>query len=343
MNLDLWQLYRLMFRSRMFETAVAGLWEQGLISGEMHLGLGEEAISAGVIAHLRDGDALALDHRGTPELLMRGVDAVLLLKEFLGRPDGLCRGQGGHMHLFSPELLAMTSGIVGAAGPAAAGFGLAAQQRRPGCVAVAFFGEGAANQGMLLESFNLAVAWKLPLLFVCKDNRWAITTSSPEVTGGKLTERAQGFGLATFDVDGSEVEAVWLAAGQAIERARRGEPAFIHATCAHPEGHFLGDQLLRAARRPLKELSPKVGPLLKAALASKGTSYSDRVKGIFHVLGRIQAVQRDEKVVEKDPLVKTRLKLQADPPRLDALEAEISAEILTAFQNALAGEGSARG
>ena len=149
--MDSWLVYRQMLKSRLFEEAVAVLWEHGLISGEMHLGTGEEAIVAGVVLQLKDGDAMALDHRGTSALLMRGVDPYLLLREFLGQPDGLCKGMGGHMHLFAPELLAASSGIVGASGPAAAGFALASQYLRPGAVSVAFFGEGATNQGMLLE------------------------------------------------------------------------------------------------------------------------------------------------------------------------------------------------
>ncbi len=119
MALEPEKLYRMMYRSRYFEHAVAGLWQQGKISGEMHLSMGEEAICAGINDHLKKGDALALDHRGTAPLLMRGVNPVSLLKEFLGKSDGICRGQGGHMHLFEPDLLAASSGIVGAAGPAA--------------------------------------------------------------------------------------------------------------------------------------------------------------------------------------------------------------------------------
>jgi len=167
MQAELWDLYELMLRSRTFENAVKQLWEDGLISGEMHLGTGEEAICAAIVAQLQPGDALALDHRATPPLLMRGVDPLLLLSEFMGKPDGLCSGAGGHMHLFSPQHLAASSGIVGASAPAAVGFALAALRLRPGTLAVAFFGEGAINQGMLLEAFNLAAVWKLPVLFVC--------------------------------------------------------------------------------------------------------------------------------------------------------------------------------
>ncbi|MBE3063569.1 MAG: thiamine pyrophosphate-dependent dehydrogenase E1 component subunit alpha, partial [Spirochaetes bacterium] len=178
MDVDLWSLYRQMLRSRLVETEVIRFWDDGLISGEMHLGIGEEGVAAAVVSRMREGDAMALDHRGTPALVMRGIDLVSLFKELLGRPDGLCCGRGGHMHLISRELLSASSGIVGASGPAAAGFALAAKRLRPGSLSAAFFGEGAMNEGMLMESLNLAAVWKLPVLFVCKDNQLSITTLS---------------------------------------------------------------------------------------------------------------------------------------------------------------------
>ena len=195
MSPDIWSLYSLMLKSRLFEEAVTQLWKDGLISGEMHLGTGEEAIVAGIVSQLRDGDSMALDHRGTPPMLMRGVDPALILRELLGYADGLCGGMGGHMHLYSREHLAASSGIVGAAGPTAAGFALSAQHLRPGAIAVAFFGEGAMNQGMLMESLNLASVWNLPVLFVCKYDGWSITTQSERTTGGTLDERSRGLGV----------------------------------------------------------------------------------------------------------------------------------------------------
>ena len=152
---DMWTLYAAMLRSRLYEEAVAKLWQDGLISGEMHLGTAEEAVVAGVVAQLRDGDAMALDHRGSAALIMRGVDPLAILRELLGCPDGLCGGMGGHMHLFSKEHLAASSAIVGAEGPAAAGFALAARHLNPGAIAAAFFGEGAMNQGLLTEKERL--------------------------------------------------------------------------------------------------------------------------------------------------------------------------------------------
>lgn len=336
MNIDLWLVYRQMLRSRLFEEAVMVLWERGLISGEMHLGTGEEAIMAGVVLQVQDGDALALDHRGTAALLMRGVDPVQLLKEFLGQPEGLCHGMGGHMHLFAPEFLAASSGIVGSSGPAAAGFALASQYLRAGRVAVAFFGEGATNQGMLLESLNLAVAWRLPVLFVCKDNQWEITTPGASVTGGILTERARGFGMPAVDVDGSDVEAVWAAAGDAIQRARQGEgPTFLHASCVHLQGHFLGDQLLRIASNPLRELDSTTVPMIKAFLRRKGAPVNERLRSVSRIMATISQAPTTRSIQNKDPLVFARLKLVSAPARLDQIEGEVSMEIQSIVETAL--------
>lgn len=335
MQPDLWSLYKQMLRSRLFEEVVAMLWREGLISGEMHLGTGEEAAIAGVVDHLRDGDAMALDHRGTAALLMRGVDPNLLLREFLGRSDGLCSGMGGHMHLFAPELLAASSGIVGASGPAAAGFALAGISLRPGSLAISFAGEGATNQGMMMEAMNLTVAWKLPVLFACKDNTLAIATPSQAVTGAPLVERARGFGMPACEVDGSDVEAVWLAAHEAVERARiGGGPTFLNIHCVHLEGHFLGDALLRMRRRPLEEMGPRTGGLIRAATRRKGAPLRQRVAGLESILSLI--ARQDDKLLEQgDPLPKTRLRLAEEPAPLEALEQAVFEEIQEALKAAL--------
>lgn len=328
MEPDRWSLYRDMLRSRRFEEAVRELWERGAISGEMHMGLGEEAVAVGVVDHLEEGDAMALDHRGTPPLVARGVDLVLLLKEFLGRPDGLCSGMGGHMHLFSPDHLAASSGIVGASGPSAVGFALAAQLLRPGKLAIAFFGEGAMNQGMLMESLNLAASWKLPVLFVCKDDAWAITTRSPDVTGGSLTKRAEGFGLPAQEVDGTDVDAVWAAAAPAVARARRGKgPSFLLAHCSHLEGHFLGDPLRRVIRKPVEQVKQMAGPMLRSATQPKGASLPRRAASLGAVtslLGKSAA----RELWRRDPVERTRRLLsKADSRRLEKLEQEVVQQI----------------
>lgn len=326
---DPWSLYALMLRSRLFEEGIAALWHDGLISGEMHLGTGEEAVIAGAVAHLRDGDAMALDHRGTAALLMRGVDPVLLAREMLGRPDGLCRGMGGHMHLFSKEHLAASSGIVGAEGPTAAGFALAAQYLGSGAVAVAFFGEGAMNQGMLMESMNLSSVWHLPVLFVCKDDNWAITTQSDTLTGGDLNQRARGLGIPAVDVDGLEVGDVWEACRSAFERARSGHgPTFLRARCLHLEGHFLGLQLLRIVRDPLGILTEMAGPLTHSFLRAGGAPLRERVAGLKAVLAAVLSTLRDpRRDTARDPIPRARNGLLSDQARLQALEDQIGQEI----------------
>jgi pyruvate dehydrogenase E1 component alpha subunit len=334
---DLWSLYTGMLKSRLFEEAIAKLWHDGLISGEMHLGTGEEAIISGVVAHLREGDAMALDHRGTAALVMRGIDPVLILRELLGHSDGLCGGMGGHMHLFSKEYLAASSGIVGAEGPTAAGFALSAQYLHPGAIAVAFFGEGAMNQGMLMESLNLSSAWNLPVLFVCKDDSWAITTRSVKVTGGNLNERARGLGVPAVEVDGCDVTAVWEAAQGAIERARSGQgPSFLHARCVHFEGHFLGFQLLRIVRDPLREMPDIAVPLTRSFLRRGGAALHERLTGLKTVLKAVLSTMRDPRQDSaNDPIRHARTTLQSDPVRLQKLEDQVEKEISNVLAAAL--------
>ena len=241
------------------------------------------------------------------------------------------------MHLFSKEHLTASSGIVGASGPTAAGFGLAAQYLRPGAVAVAFFGEGAMNQGMLMESMNLASVWNLPVVFVCKDDRWSITTKSNQTTGGDLNERATGLGLPFMEVDGRDVLAVWEAANQAITRARSGQGAtFLHASCVHFEGHFLGFQLIRAIRDPLHEIPDISIPLMKSFLQPGGASLPERLRGLKTVIVTTHSTMTDaRREVSSDPLVLVRGTLQSEPMRLLDLEDQIVEEIGDVVESAL--------
>jgi len=330
------QLYRDMFLARAFELAIADLWRRGLISGEMHLGTGEEAVAAGVCRHLQSGDALALDHRATPVLTILGVDMVLMLKEMLGRPDGLCRGRGGHMHLFSRKHLAASSGIVGAAGPLAAGFGLSAKVLRPGSAALAFFGDGAMNQGMLLESFNLAVAWKLPVVFVCKNNGWAITTRSSSVSGGDPVTRARGFGLETLEADGLDPVEVSKAAGWAVTAARRGSgPHFLHLPCPRLDGHFLGDPMIRTARSPASEGRDVFGKVISAVLSRSGGGIAARAASLVEMTGMLARSLLDRRDGGRDPLTRTRKTLGGNSTEVVKMEEQVLGEVSRAVAEAL--------
>ena len=335
--MDCWHLYHLMKKSRRFEEEVAQLWKNGLISGEMHLGTGEEAIIAGTVSQLAPGDSMAVDHRGSAAFLMRGVDPILLVLEMLGDENGLCGGLGGHMHLHAKEFIAASSGIVGSAGPSAAGFALAAQHNNPGAVTLAFFGEGAMNQGMLMESLNLAAVWNLPVLFICKDDDWSITTKTQTLTGGDLEDRVRGLGVRYLEVDGLDVQKVWEAANQGILRARSGEgPSFLRARCVHLEGHFLGLLNLRVIRDPLRELPGVIGPLIKSILSLGGAPLAVRVAGLKTVLSHILDTLRDPRQnPTSDPIIRLRNVLKADQARLNNLDKQVEEEIAAIFISAL--------
>lgn len=322
-ELEIWQLYRMMLRSRLFENAVMKLWEEGKITGEMHLGTGEEAIVAGVVSQLEEGDAIAVTHRGTPQFIMRGVDPVLLLLEFFGHSKGLCSGKGGHMHLFSKEHLIAASGIVGSSGPAATGFALALNYQKKNKIAVAFLGEGAINQGMMLESMNLASVWNLPVLFVCCDNDWAVSTTTSSLIGGNLIDRAKGFGIEGYEVNGTDVEAVWKVANEAISKMRNnGSPQFIHASCVHMEGHFLGDPLLRYYRNP--NMMTEAADSLKEYA---GESLDEVLLLLRKIGGQLKK--------KGDPIVFIQKKLKSYADRLKQVEEEVNKEIERIVNNAL--------
>lgn len=327
-SIDLLKIYRQMYRSRMFEEHVVQIWNEGLITGEMHTGIGEEAVNTGIVTQLVEGDALALDHRGTAPSIIRGVDPKKLLWEFMGQQNGLCSGMGGHMHIFSKSHLLASSGIVGSSGPAGTGFALAAKYLRPGKIAVAFFGEGAVNEGMMMESFNLASVLKLPLLFVCKNNDIAISTISSEVTAGKIIDRVATFDIPAKEIDGTDVEIVWHTANEAISRARSGEgPSFLLTKCKHLHGHFLGDPLLRIVHKPIKELGKITPGLLKSATRIKGASLSERTESIKEVLSLLTRTIKSKYSDKDDPLLLLKKKLGDATNEIEAIEQDVKHEM----------------
>lgn len=329
------QLYRQMYRSRLFEEHVMQIWNDGLITGEMHMGIGEEGINAGIVSQLIDGDALALDHRVTSPSIIRGVDSKDLLLEFMGHHQGICSGMGGHMHIYSKKLLLASSGIVGASGPAGVGFALAAQHLRPENITVAFFGEGAINQGMMMESLNLSSVLKLPVLFVCKDNGMSITTQSSQVTAGKLVERVKSFDIPAKELDGSDVDLVWQAANEAIADLRSGKgPSFILAKCKRPQGHFLGDPLLRVVEKPVQELTRISGPLVKSAVNFRGAPMKERVKSLKNIVSLLGKTTKDRFSDKQDPLLKIREKID-DQEAITSIEEEVNKEMKRVIEEVL--------
>lgn len=194
----------------------------GPVPGEMHLAAGQEPVAAGVCAHLRAEDTVVGTHRPHHFAIAKGVPLDRMTAEIFGKAGGLSRGKGGHMHLFDPEHKFSCSGIVGASLPPASGAALAAKKAGKDWVAVAFFGEGAANQGAFHESLNLAALWKLPALFVCEDNKYAISVDKTHSTAIRSNaERAAAYGIPGIAVTTNDAIEVFAAAGEAIARASR--------------------------------------------------------------------------------------------------------------------------
>src|SRR5918911_578322 len=224
MTNDLLSLYRVMLRIRLCEEQLAKSYQRGLIHGACHTYVGEEAIAAGVCAHLRADDVVFSTHRGHGHALAKGVPPRQLVAELFGRETGCSRGRGGSMHLFAPEVGMMgTSGIVGPCILQATGAGYTSKILKADRVGVAFFGDGASNNGAFHEGLNMASIWKLPALFVCENNMYATEVPFAYAAGNaEVAERAAGYGIPGLAVDGNDVLAVYKAAGEAVQRARSG-------------------------------------------------------------------------------------------------------------------------
>src|SRR5213594_1782780 len=243
---ELLELYRRMLLIRLCEERLAKSHQRGLIHGACHTYVGQEAVAVGVCSHLRRDDVIFSTHRGHGHALAKGLPPTELIAELFGRATGCSRGRGGSMHLFAPEIGLMgTSGIVGPCILQAAGAGYSFKLLKTDRVAVAFFGDGAANNGAFHEGLNMAGIWRLPVLFVCENNQFATEIPFDYAAGNaSVAPRGAAYGLPGFEVDGNDVEAIGKVAGGAVERARTGGGATLiecktYRTRPHAEG--MGD------------------------------------------------------------------------------------------------------
>jgi pyruvate dehydrogenase E1 component alpha subunit len=237
-------VYSKMLRIRKFEETAGVLFAQGLIPGLIHLYIGEEAVAVGVCSALEKDDFIVSTHRGHGHCIAKGGDVKKMMAELLGRETGYCRGRGGSMHIVVPEIGVMgCSGIVGAGMVIAAGLGLAVNVRKTDRVVACFFGDGASNTGTFHESLNLSAIWRLPVVFVCENNMYAISVSTKKSTSVKnVADRAAGYGIPGIVVDGMDVMTVHGVVRDAVKRARRGEgPTLIECKTYRFRGHFEGD------------------------------------------------------------------------------------------------------
>ena len=297
MTLDtptLLEMQRRMLRIRHFDERASKMVKRGQIPGTVHTSIGQEAQVVGACMALGDGDYMTGNHRSHGHPIGKGSPLGPLMAELVGKGTGVCGGKGGSLHLADFNVGSLgESGIVGSSIPIATGAALSAKVLGNGKVALAFFGDGAANQGCLYEAMNMSGSWDLPVVFLCENNQYALSTPAHTVTSGVIADRAAGFGIAGVRVeDGQDILKVYDATREAVERARRGEgPTLIEVVTYRFHEHSEGLRL--------------------------GTDYRDAAE--------------KEAWLQRDPIVLFRQRLVADgvatDAELDALEAEVIAEV----------------
>ncbi len=246
--------YRQMLKIRLFEEQVNQLYQSAKMPGLAHLYIGQEAVAVGVCEALRRDDYITSTHRGHGHCLAKGASLDRMFAELLGKAPGYCRGKGGSMHIADQETGNLgANAIVGGSAGIATGAAMSAKMRGTDQVAVCFFGEGALGQGLLYETMNMAALWKLPVIYVCENNRYNEYTHYRETTAGELENRPEAFGIHAESIDGQEVALVHTTTARLVERARRGDgPSFLICDTYRFHGHHVGD-IDRAYYRSKKE------------------------------------------------------------------------------------------
>ena len=240
-------LLKRMMTIRAFEETAGKQFYKGQIPGFIHLSTGQEAVSVGVCAALKDDDYIGTTHRGHGHIIAKGVNLDRMMAELYGRIDGFCKGKGGSMHVFDKAKGVLgANGIVAGGIPIVTGGALSAKLDGKGQVAVAFFGDGASNEGAFHEAVNLASVWKLPAIYVCENNQYGEFTPNSEASAVKqISQRAPAYNIPGVSVDGNDVEVVYAAAVEAVNRARSGGgPTLVECNTYRWHGHFHGEEAL---------------------------------------------------------------------------------------------------
>ncbi|HCV73456.1 MAG TPA: pyruvate dehydrogenase (acetyl-transferring) E1 component subunit alpha [Agrobacterium sp.] len=277
--------YEVMRTIRAFEERLHVEFATGEIPGFVHLYAGEEASAAGVMAHLRDSDCIASNHRGHGHCIAKGVDVYGMMAEIYGKKTGVCGGKGGSMHMFSKEKHFYGGhGIVGAQVSLGTGLAFANKYRGNDNVSVTYFGDGAANQGQVYESFNMAALWKLPIIYIVENNRYAMGTSTARATAqSNYSLRGQSFGIPGIQVDGMDVRAVKAAADQALEHCRSGKgPIILEMLTYRYRGHSMSDPAKYRSKDEVQKMRSEHDPIeqVKARLLEQGWASEDELKAI---------------------------------------------------------------
>jgi acetoin:2,6-dichlorophenolindophenol oxidoreductase subunit alpha len=235
--------YRAMRMIRRFEERIMDEVATGDIPGNTHLYAGQEASAVGICMRLREDDYISSTHRGHGHCIAKGVEIDGMMAELFGRSSGTCGGKGGSMHIADLRKgMLGANGIVAGGAPITCGAALSAKMRGSGQIAIAFAGDGAMNEGVMAESFNLAKIWMLPIIFVIEDNGFGEATANSFASAGNFLQRAAGYGIPGIAVDGTDFFAVYEAAGEAIARVRSGGgPMMLHIEVPRYYGHYSGD------------------------------------------------------------------------------------------------------
>jgi len=249
-----------MVEIRSFEEKIEEFFMNNMIGGTVHLYIGEEAVAVGACAALEKQDYIISTHRGHGHCIAKGGDSRKMMAEILGRQTGYCRGKGGSMHVSDIEIGNLgANGIVGAGIPIATGAALALTLQQRKQVVVCFFGDGAANTGSFHEGINLASVYALPVIFVCENNCYAISSSVTKTFCiANISDRAQSYGIPGISIDGMDVMGVYEAMSNAVTRARKGGgPSFIECMTYRFKGHYIGDPAIYRTREELEEWKKK--------------------------------------------------------------------------------------
>lgn len=309
-------MYWQMLAIRGFDTRIHDLFSEGLIRGSTHPYVGMEAVAVGACAALKEGDYIASTHRGHGHCIAKDCDLSLMMAELLGKVTGYCKGKGGSMHIAD-----MSKGMLGANGIVGGGMGLATgaalscQLRGNDNVAVAFFGDGGINQGAFYECANMAAAWKLPVIYLCENNQYAMSASIYQMTGlTDLSARAQAFGFPGAICNGMEPLAVYETVAAAVARARRGDgPSLIVAETYRLRGHNVGDtERYRTADEVAVWREKDPIPAFRALLLERG------------ILSEAEAAALEERV-QRELVEAEEFARQSPDPSLETLMEDVYA------------------
>ncbi len=287
-------VYRRMRTIRSFEDKLQELVSAGRLAGFLHLYAGEEAVAVGVCAHLSDDDLVGSTHRGHGHCIAKGVEVPGMMAELFGRSTGICKGKGGSMHIADVDRgMLGANGIVGGGIPLVTGAALTAQVKKTGNVAVAFFGDGATNQGQFHESLNMAANWKLPAVYVVENNGFGEFTPTDFVVPVKdIAERAASYGMRSDIADGMDFFDVYEKAGEAIAHAREGRgPTLLECKTYRFYGHYVGDSLVYRDKEEAEDWIQNRDPLavFESKVTEAGIVTSDDLRELDGEVARMLA------------------------------------------------------